>query len=65
MATVSQPRFAEFERKFPQWVGYFPEQQRTTMLEEDLFAGKSVACVLIAIVLFGFASMITTVLFCL
>jgi len=65
MASVSAAKFAEIEQQFPTWAQKFPASERDAMLSEDLFAGKSVASVLISIVVFGLVTMISTVLFCL
>lgn len=69
MATASSHRYAEqliaLEKSHPIWASRFGLDQREEMVEQDLFAGRSVSIVLVAVVTLGFSAIVATVLACL
>ncbi len=62
MATVSQNQFDLIERSHPCWTHSFSGDERSQMLDDDLWAGTSVAGVLIAVITFGLCAIILTLL---
>lgn len=56
MARITSEELAKFHltpQEHPCWSGTFSEPTRCAQVEEDLFAARSVAAVLMAIVTFG------------
>jgi hypothetical protein len=51
------------ERAFPVWNGSFDRADRTEMIRDDLWAGRSIAVLLAALVAIGLALALGTVAF--
>lgn len=66
MATQSQVRYAEqltrLAATHPMWAKTFTEEERWSMVSDDLTAGRSVSALLIAVVSLGLVAILTTLL---
>lgn len=51
------------ERAFPVWNGSFDKSDRVSMIEEDLWAGRSIAILLAVLVAIGLALALGTIAF--